>query len=49
MKRYGCASGQDGNVFVENRECTSAIAEVTRGSVRSGKKLTSWSGVSMPL
>ncbi len=26
MNRYGCASGQDGNVFVENLECTSASA-----------------------
>ncbi len=37
MIRYGWASGHDGNVFVENRECTSAIAEATRGSDRSGK------------
>ena len=28
MSRYGWASGQDGNVLVENRECTSAIARV---------------------
>ena len=37
MNRYGWASGQDGNVFVENRECTSASADVYRGSDRSGK------------
>ncbi len=36
MMRYGWASGHDGNVFVEKRECTSAIAELTRSSVRSG-------------
>ena len=41
MYRYGWASGQDGNVFVENRECTSAIALSTRGSDRSGKKVRS--------
>ncbi len=28
MTRYGWASGQDGKVFVENRECTSARAVV---------------------
>src|SRR4051794_38775409 len=49
MNRYGWASGQDGNVFVENRECTSAIALATRSSTRSGKNCGSWSGVSMPL
>ena len=49
MYRYGWDSGQDGNVLVENREWTSAIALSTRGSVRSGKNETSWSGVSMPL
>src|SRR6185295_1103659 len=49
MNRYGWASGQDGNVLVENRECTSAIALSTRLSVRSGKNVGSWSGVSMPL
>ena len=27
MKRNGCASGQLGNVLVENRLCTSAIAD----------------------
>ena len=36
MNRYGCASGQDGNVFVEKRECTSAMALTTRSSVSSG-------------
>ncbi len=36
MYRYGCASGQDGNVFVENRLCTSPIALAKRSSARSG-------------
>ena len=36
MYRYGWASGQDGKVFVENRECTRARAEAYRGSDRSG-------------
>ena len=36
VNRNGWASGQDGNVFVENRECTSASAETYRGSARSG-------------
>jgi hypothetical protein len=49
MNRYGWASGHDGNVFVENRECTRAIALSVRASVRSGKNAGSWSGVSMPL
>ena len=49
MKRNGCASGQLGKVFVEKRECTTAIAEATRSSVRSGKTRSSWSVVSMPL
>ena len=49
MNRYGCASGQDGNVLVENRECTSAIALTTRSSDRSGKNVVTWSGVSIPL
>ncbi|CAM5477622.1 hypothetical protein SCALM49S_08775 [Streptomyces californicus] len=48
-KRYGWASGQDGKVLVENRECTSAIAEANRRSDRSGKKGSSWPVVSMPL
>jgi hypothetical protein len=48
-KRYGWASGQLGKVFVENRECTSAIAEAKRRSDRSGKKGSSWPVVSMPL
>ena len=34
--RYGCASSQLGNVFVEKRECTSASAVLVRGSCRSG-------------
>ena len=37
MNRNGWASGQLGKVFVENRECTTASAEATRSSVRSGK------------
>ncbi|CAM5668632.1 hypothetical protein SVIOM74S_04827 [Streptomyces violarus] len=48
-KRYGWASGQLGKVLVENRECTSAIAEAKRRSDRSGKKGSSWPVVSMPL
>ena len=35
MKRYGCERGQVGKVFVEKRECTSAIALSTVGSARS--------------
>jgi hypothetical protein len=34
--RYGCASGHDGKVLVENRECTSSNALSIRGSLRSG-------------
>ena len=49
ITRYGCASGQLGNVFVEKRECTSAIALFIFSSVRSGKKLRTWSGTSIPL
>ena len=36
--RYGWARGQDGNVLVENRECTSANADLQAGSDRSGKE-----------
>ena len=36
ITRYGWASSQLGNVFVEKRECTSASAEANRSSVRSG-------------
>ena len=36
MYRYGCASGHEGNVFVLKRWCTSASADSTSGSVRSG-------------
>ncbi len=36
MKRKGCASGQAGKVFVENRECTMASALSVRSSVMSG-------------
>ena len=35
--RYGWASSQLGNVLVENRECTSASREASRGSRRSVK------------
>ena len=41
MSRYGCASGQDGKVLVENRECTSARADANRSSDRSGKNVAS--------
>jgi len=34
--RMGWASGQDGNVLVEKRECTTASLVVNRGSDRSG-------------
>jgi len=34
--RNGWASGQDGNVLVEYRECTSASLEANRWSERSG-------------
>ena len=47
--RNGCASGQLGNVLVEKRLCTMAIADSTRSSDRSGKKSSSCSVVSMPL
>ena len=47
--RYGWASGQDGNVLVENRECTRASAEPYRGSDRSGKNGSSCTADSMPL
>ena len=36
--RYGCASSQLGNVFVEKRECTRASALVRRSSARSGEE-----------
>ena len=35
--RYGCASSQLGNVFVEKRECTSASADFVRGSCQVGE------------
>jgi hypothetical protein len=47
--RYGCASGHDGKVLVENREWTSNNADSTRGSSRSGKNSLSCGVVSMPL
>ena len=49
MKRNGCASGQLGNVFVENRLCTMHRADSTRWSRRSGKNASSCAVVSMPL
>ena len=49
MKRYGWASGQEGNVLVENREWISAREVVNLASVRSGKKSPSCPVVSMPL
>ena len=42
MYRYGCASGHDGNVLVEKRLCTRAIALANLGSDRSGKNVRSW-------
>ncbi|CPU64517.1 Uncharacterised protein [Mycobacteroides abscessus] len=36
-------------MFVENRECTSAISLAYRGSDRSGKNGSSCAVVSMPL
>ena len=47
--RYGWASGQLGNVLVENREWTSARPLSTRSSDSSGKNSRSWYGVSIPL
>ena len=38
MKRYGCASGQDGNVFVLKRWCTSASAESHVGIGQIGEQ-----------
>ena len=49
IRRNGWASGQDGNVLVENRLCTRAMAETNRASLRSGKNCSSWWVVSMPL
>ena len=37
IMRYGCASSQLGNVFVEKRECTSASALASRSSAQVGK------------
>ena len=47
--RKGWASCHEGNVLVENRECTMAKAEASRGSERSGKKGSSCIVVSIPL
>ena len=49
MKRYGCASGHDGNVLVEKRWWTRASADSTSGSVTSGNMPSIWSAESMPL
>ena len=49
MYRYGCARSQDGNVFVENRECTSARFDWYRSSERSGKNGSTCAADSMPL
>ena len=35
MRRKGCASGQDGKVLVENRECTMPSALVNRYCCKS--------------
>ena len=48
-KRYGWASGHDGNVFVEKRLCTSSRALSKRSSGRSGKNAASCGVVSIPL
>ena len=37
MQRYGCARSQLGKVFVEKRECTSAMALSISGFCRSRK------------
>ena len=50
ITRYGWASSQLGNVFVEKRECTSASALVEAlGRCRSGKKPRTWWEMSIPL
>src|SRR5687767_821611 len=48
-KRNGCASGQDGKVLVEKRECTKASADCSDSSPRSGYISSTWVGVNMPL
>ena len=47
--RNGWASGHEGNVFVEKRECTVATVVFMRSSDRSGKNGLSCIVVSMPL
>src|SRR4051812_50042119 len=47
--RNGCASGHDGKVFVENRECTIASSVAKRRSDRSRKNGSSRPGGSKPL
>ena len=49
IRRYGWARGHEGNVLVENLECTRAMALTTRSSVRSGKKADNCGVVSIPL
>jgi hypothetical protein len=49
MKRIGWARSHEGNVFVLNRECTSARWLTSSGSWRSGKYFRSCSEVSWPL
>ena len=49
MYRYGCASGHDGNVFVEKRLCTIARHDSMRSSHKSGKKSPSSGVVNIPL
>ena len=49
IKRYGCASGHEGKVFVEKRLCTSANDDSMRSSHRSGKNSPNSGVVSMPL
>ena len=49
ISRYGWASGQEGKVLVEKRECTRASWVSKRRSDRSGKNGSSWPVVSMPL
>jgi len=49
MKRYGCASGHDGNVLVLKRLCTKTNADSMSSSERSGKNMPNSGVVSMPL
>ena len=49
MKRYGCASGHEGNVLVLKRLCTNARADSMRSSDKSGKNSPSSGVVNIPL